>query len=78
MNRHERRRDVAMVRKRFLKYRDLEDQGIVSNRMTLRRWIAEHGFPSPVQLGPNSIAWMADEIDAWLASRQRAQIHEAA
>jgi prophage regulatory protein len=28
-------------------------------------------FPAPVQIGPNSIAWFEDEIDAWLASRPR-------
>ena len=28
-------------------------------------------FPAPVQLGPNSIGWYEDEIDAWLASRPR-------
>jgi predicted DNA-binding transcriptional regulator AlpA len=44
---------------------------IVNNRMTLRRWIAENGFPPGVQLGPNSVAWPADEVQAWLASRQR-------
>ena len=28
-------------------------------------------FPPPVQLGPNSIGWYEDEIDAWLAARPR-------
>jgi predicted DNA-binding transcriptional regulator AlpA len=71
MNRHERRRSAAMARKRYVKYNDLEAQGIVPNRMTLGRWIAENEFPAPVELGPNSVAWIADEVDAWLASRPR-------
>ena len=28
-------------------------------------------FPPPVQLGPNSVGWFEDEIDAWLAARPR-------
>jgi prophage regulatory protein len=63
---------------RFIRYPDLKARGIVTNRMTLRRWIAEHGFPPGVQLGPNSVAWREDEVDAWLASRARARVPEAA
>ena len=28
-------------------------------------------FPFPVSLGPNSVAWFEDEIEAWLATRPR-------
>lgn len=28
-------------------------------------------FPVAVELGPNSIGWYEDEIEAWLASRPR-------
>ena len=28
-------------------------------------------FPAPIELGPNSIGWYEDEVDAWLASRPR-------
>lgn len=28
-------------------------------------------FPAPIELGPNSIGWFEDEIDAWLAERPR-------
>ncbi len=63
---------------RLLRYPDLKARGIINNRMTLRRWIAEEGFPSGVQLGPNSIAWPEDEIEAWLKSRFRARKGEAA
>jgi predicted DNA-binding transcriptional regulator AlpA len=28
-------------------------------------------FPRPLILGPNSIGWFEDEIDAWLNTRQR-------
>ena len=28
-------------------------------------------FPSPVEIGPNAVAWYEDEISAWNASRPR-------
>lgn len=39
----------------------------------VQRWrcIRAGTFPAPVQLGPNSVGWVAGEIDAWLASRPR-------
>jgi len=76
MNRHERRREEALRRKRMLRFDDLKADGIVNNRVTLGRWIGEQGFPAPIELGPNSVAWMADEVESWLSSRGRR--HEAA
>ena len=29
-------------------------------------------FPKPVRLGERAVGWRADEIDKWLASRERA------
>jgi prophage regulatory protein len=55
---------------KLLRFVDLKVRGIINN-MTLRRWIAEHGFPPGVQLGPNSVAWRESEVEAWLGSRQR-------
>ena len=28
-------------------------------------------FPAKVQLGPNSVGWYEDELDAWLEHRRR-------
>ena len=55
----------------FVNYRYLEAEGIVPNRTTLARSIKNLGFPKPVELGKNRIAWDLDEIRAWLASRPR-------
>jgi hypothetical protein len=55
----------------FVTYRFLEEEGIMPNRMTLARSIAQLGFPKPVELGVNRIAWDLDEVRAWLASRPR-------
>jgi prophage regulatory protein len=41
----------------------------------VQRWrrVRKGTFPAPIQLGPNSIGWFEDEIDAWLAARPRVQ-----
>lgn len=41
------------------------------SRTTLWRDIRAGKFPAPVQLGPNSIGFYEDEVDAWLVSRPR-------
>jgi len=50
-------------------YSDLVKAGIVNNRVTLSRWIEKEAFPSGVMLGPNTRAWLKDEIDRWCSSR---------
>ena len=40
-------------------------------RVTIWRAIRDNKFPAPIQLGPNSVGWFEDEIDAWLATRPR-------
>ncbi|WP_119335144.1 helix-turn-helix transcriptional regulator [Hydrogenophilus thermoluteolus] len=43
------------------------------SRPTIYRWAREGLFPAPLKLGPRAIGWRADEIDAWLESRDRKQ-----
>ena len=38
----------------LLRFRDLKDRRIVSNHVTLGRWIAGEGFPPGFMLGPNT------------------------
>lgn len=59
----------------LLSYKDLVARGIVRNRVTLQRWIKHNGFPKPIQIGPNTIAFSATEVDLWLSARasQRSQ-----
>ena len=54
---------------RYLRYADLVERRIVSNRTTLSRWIKHYGFPPGILLGPNTRAWPTDEVDAWLEER---------
>ena len=36
----------------------------------------DDAFPSPVQLGPNSIGFYEDEIDEWLETRPRVKCRD--
>jgi prophage regulatory protein len=38
-------------------------------RSTLFALVAEGKFPKPVKLGPKSIAWLDEEVGAWIAAR---------
>lgn len=68
------KRLVDEIRERELwRFADLERLGIVHDRATLRRWmkLATDPFPSPMVMSPNSIAWRAYEVRAWLDRRPR-------
>jgi prophage regulatory protein len=41
---------------------------------TIYRKMQAGTFPLPVQLGPNSVAWIEAEVDDWNASRPRVSI----
>ena len=55
----------------LLRYKDLVERRIISNRVTLRRWMEsdELPFPRAIRLSENSIAWRAREVEAWLQRR---------
>jgi predicted DNA-binding transcriptional regulator AlpA len=57
---------------RRLRYRDLEERGIIRNRITLKNWIKNRGFPAGQLTGPNSRTWTEAEVEAWIASRPTA------
>lgn len=39
-------------------------------RSTLYDWMAKGLFPRPVKLGARAVGWRADDISAWLESRE--------
>jgi predicted DNA-binding transcriptional regulator AlpA len=59
------------MRKR-LRYADLLELGVVTNRVTLSNWIRRRGFPTGQMTGPNSRTWSEVEVQAWLDSRPTA------
>lgn len=61
------------VARRILRRHDLLTKTGLSYP-TLWRYERDGNFPQRIQLGPNSVGWFEDEVDAWLASRQRGPI----
>jgi len=45
------------------------EKGITYSRDHLRRKSGKGEFPKPIPLSPHRIAWLEEEIDAWLAER---------
>lgn len=41
------------------------------SRSTLYTYVAAGAFPAQRRLGPRRVAWLASEVDAWIASRPR-------
>jgi Prophage CP4-57 regulatory protein (AlpA) len=56
--------------RKFVRFKVLQERGIFNDRMAARRAV-ENGFPAPYELGPNTIAWDEQEVEQYLASRQR-------
>jgi len=58
----------------LLRYRDLLERKVVNNRMTLKRWmeLKDDPFPPAIALGPNSVAWDARAVEAWIQRRSAA------
>lgn len=42
------------------------------HKSTIYRLIERKEFPAPIQLGPNSVGWLREEIEEWIATRKRA------
>jgi prophage regulatory protein len=56
--------------RRLLRNADLDRRGIMSRAQRWRR-VRDGTFPAPIQIGPNSVAWYEDEIEAWLSAQPR-------
>ena len=53
----------------LIRYKNLEDAGVVSSWPQLRHMIENEGFPPGFLLSPNVRAWFADTVKKWLAER---------
>jgi len=58
---------------KFLRFRDLQDAGIITSWPMLTRRMERDGFPPGRKLGPNTRVWSEDEIQAWLDGRPTAR-----
>jgi prophage regulatory protein len=61
---------IAKSGRGLLRHRELDERGILT---PLGRWRRARAgtFPVPIEIGPNSVAWFEDEIEAWIATRPR-------
>ena len=57
---------------KLLRFRDLQERGVINNWPMLRVRIRRDGFPPGRMIGPNSRAWTEVEIEAWIKSRPTA------
>jgi hypothetical protein len=57
----------------LLRFSDLKAAGIVGSWPMLTHRIQRDGFPPGFLLGPNSRAWHAEDVEAWLATRPTAK-----
>jgi predicted DNA-binding transcriptional regulator AlpA len=63
--------NIAANARELWRFSDLKLLGFVDDRATLRRRIANDGFPQPLVLSANAIAWVAEEVREWIAGRPR-------
>ncbi|MCY4596258.1 MAG: AlpA family phage regulatory protein [Bryobacterales bacterium] len=56
---------------RILRRRDVERLTLLS-KASIYRLMQLGMFPTPLKLGQRAVAWRADEIHEWIASRPRA------
>ena len=59
-----------MSKKRALRYEQLKsEKGIGWSRQYIRRLEKAGRFPHHFNVGPNTIAWLEEELDAWIDAR---------
>jgi prophage regulatory protein len=56
---------------KLLSLLEVQARGVNFSKNHIYRLIRQDppGFPAPIHLGANRVAWIASEIDAWLAAR---------
>ena len=56
---------------RILRRQDVERLTSLS-KASIYRQMRMGTFPTPLKLGPRGVAWLAEEVHEWIASRPRA------
>jgi predicted DNA-binding transcriptional regulator AlpA len=55
----------------YLRYKDLEERGIVQSRHQMALLQRKYGFPRPIRLNPKSSIFDEQEILDWIERRRR-------
>lgn len=62
--------DATKEQPAVLTRQDLKRLGIKVSNSSLLRWEAHGRFPRRIRLAGCSVAWVADEVNAWLEARK--------
>ncbi len=55
----------------FWRWRELRKR-VPFGRTTIWTMVRDKRFPQPYKIGKAAVAWRSDEIEAWIAARERA------
>jgi prophage regulatory protein len=66
------------LKKRLYTFRDLRFAGVPYTRKHIIDLEKREQFPARVRLGENTVAWVAEEVDAWVEDRIRARAPRSA
>jgi prophage regulatory protein len=58
---------------RVYRFPDLKAAGVPYSRRHVERLMGAGQFPQHFDLGPNSVGWVAAEVDAWIEAKIRAR-----
>jgi hypothetical protein len=56
--------------RRFARFKEMQERGYFHDRVAAARAI-DRGFPAPLELGANTLAWDLDEVEAFVAALPR-------
>ena len=62
-NADEPRRVTRLIRLKEVQHR------VGLGRSTIYRWMSEGIFPKPVSLGGHAVAWIEEDVEAWISER---------
>lgn len=60
------------IRDHFISLPKVQEVAGGKSRATIWRWVRAGLFPKPRRIGPNSIGWLASEINAWVEAHKTA------
>jgi predicted DNA-binding transcriptional regulator AlpA len=58
-----------MADQKFYQFKELKPAGVPYTRKHITHLEKQEDFPKHVQLGPQSVAWIAVEVDRWVQDR---------
>ena len=66
--------NIQQTQKLLLSRRDLKGIGVTVSNSSLLRWEALGRFPRRIRMAGTSVAWLASEIEDWVAQRSKERV----